>query len=148
MVVVVSEAAIDSVEAVVERHAPPNSIRPPERGIASAALRLGRGHPLVGNRARFPMVSDALDATRSIEVWVDQTTKGFEAQAAFELETEAHATRAAEILEVARTMLEDGRGWGGVIARHSKVTASGNHALLDMEMPLHVFGDALRGIAR
>jgi hypothetical protein len=148
MVVVVSEAAIDSVEAVVERHAPPNPIRPPERGIASAALRLGRGHPLLGNRARFPMVSDALDATQSVEVWIDQTAKGFEAQAAFELETEAHATRAAEILEVARATLEGGRGWGGVIARHSKVSASGNHALLDMQMPLHVFGDALGGATR
>jgi hypothetical protein len=148
MMVVVSEAAIDSVEAVVERHAPPNPIRPPERGIASAALRLGRGNSLLGNRARFPMVSEALDATRSVEVWIDQTAKGFEAQAAFELETEAHATRAAEILEVARTTLQDGKGWGGILARHSKVTVSGKHALVDMEMPLSVVGAALGGAVR
>lgn len=142
LLILVSEAALDSVEAVVERHAPPNSVKPPERGLLSAAVRIRqRRGPF--SFERFPEISEAMRSLRSVEAWVDSTGEGFKGQLVFELGTGADATAASTLFERARLAFAGEKGRIAALLQHARVEAQDQYVVVRVDLPLEVFGQTL-----
>jgi hypothetical protein len=148
LMVLVTEAAIDSVEAVVEGHRPGNSLRPPDRGIISLAIRLRPGNDLLRGADRFPMLTDALGGMRSIELSIDHTAKGMGLHGVIEFDTDGEAKTAGEILEAARGAIAEQKTRVALFARYGNVTAEGRHVVARVDMPLEVFGATLGDVLR
>jgi hypothetical protein len=147
LLILVSEAALDSVEAVVERHAPASSLAPPTRGILSGAARI-RGRPGLLSFERFPAVSEAMRSLRSVEAWVDSTPQGFEARVMFELGTGAEATAATVLFERAKSAFAGEKGRAAELIQHARVEAKEQYVVVHLDLPLEVFGKALGDVVR
>ena len=148
LLVLVTEGAIDSVEAVVEKRAPPNTTSPPERGLISAAVRLRPGNELLAGKNRFPMVADAFGGARSFEVWIDQTSNGFSMFASFEFDSDADAATASHTLETLRVAVAEKETRAAAFARHGSVESQGRHVVARVNLPAAVFGQTLEGAFR
>jgi hypothetical protein len=139
LVVAASEAELDSVEAVIERGAPPNPLRPRERGFLSAAFRLREL-----SVDRFPELARALAGVRGMEGFVDTSGDGFRVEATTELASDAHAKQAAEFLETVRAAFEGTSGKWAALARNTTIEAQG--ALVVVRANL--VGEALGNLAK
>jgi hypothetical protein len=139
LLVAVTEAELDSVEAVVERGAPPNRLQPQERGFLSAAVRTRLELP----SDRFPELARALAGVRSVEGFVDTHGDGFRVEASGELASEAHAKQAAEILETARAAFEGASERWAKLARHTTIEAQGGTVVVRAELVREVLGDII-----
>lgn len=138
LIVAASEAELDSVEAVVERGAPPNRLRPRERGFLSAAFRL---RDL--SAGRYPELARALVDVRSVEGFIDTSGEGFRLEATTELASDAHAKQAAEFLEAVRAAFEAASGKWAALAKSTTIEAQG--AVLVVRANL--VGEALASLA-
>lgn len=143
LVVVVSEAAVDSVEAVIERGAPPNRLAPPERGIVSAALRIRPGANPFGLRERLPLLGDLLAGARSLEGFVDGTPDGFRLEVGCELATAPDAARAVEVLDGVRSVFGRRDDRAGALARLTTIEAAGAHVVVRAELARDVLDGTL-----
>ncbi len=142
LLILVSEAALDSVEAVVERHAAPSSLKPPDRGILSGAARIrGRRGPF--SFERFPELSEKMRSLRSVEAFVDSSPEGFKLQVVFELGTGAEATAANALFERARAAFEGEKGRVAALIQHARVEAQEQYVVVRVDLPLEVFGETL-----
>jgi hypothetical protein len=101
--VVLSEAEIDSVEAVLERGRPPSTLVPRSRGIVALAARL-RGPP-DGLAKRAPLFASALGGATRVEASLEPSDAGLALDLSIDLETESAAGRAAKLFEAVRDAL-------------------------------------------
>jgi hypothetical protein len=138
LVVAASEAELDSVEAVIERGAPPNRLRPRERGFLSAAFRLREL-----SVERFPELARALVGVRSMEGFIDASGEGFRLEATTELASDAHAERAAAFLESVRSAFEGTNGKWTALARATSIEAQGAVVIVRANL----VGEALGNLA-
>jgi len=138
LVVAASEAELDSVEAVIERGAPPNRLRPRERGFLSAAFRLREL-----SVERFPELARALVGVRGMEGFIDTSGEGFRLEATTELASDAHAKQAAAFLETVRSAFEGTNGKWAALARNTSIEAQGAVVIVRANL----VGEALGSLA-
>jgi len=131
--VVLSEAEIDSVEAVIERGMPPNPLTPRSRGIVAFAARL-RG---VRNElaARAPLFAKALGGATGLEGNLEPSATGLTLDLSIELESEASAEHARELIESVRELFANGSGQAAEIARSATVAAAGRSVTVRSGVP-------------
>jgi len=144
LLVAVTEAEIDSVEAVIERGAPANPLKPRERGFLSAAVRM---RSLMASQG-LPLIGTAFRGARGAEGFFDTDGDGFRAEITCELATEADAKQAAELLTAARAVLEAGGGRFASLARHTSIEAQGAVVIARAELVRDVLGDLVGEVLR
>jgi hypothetical protein len=137
LLVAATEAELDSIEAVVERGAPPSRLSPRERGLVSAAVRTSFALPT----ERFPMLAGVFRGARTAEGFVDAHSDGFRVELSCELATEADAKQASGLVEAARAAFEQDGGRFASLARHTKVEANGAFVIVRAELVRDVLGD-------
>jgi hypothetical protein len=139
LVVAATEAELDAVEAVLERGAAPNPLRPRERGFVSLAVRARS----FATGERFPLLGTVFRSVRGAEGFVDTHADGFRVEASCELGTEMDAKNARDLVEAARRTLEAGSGRYATLARHTTIEAQGAVVIARAELGREVLGDLL-----
>jgi hypothetical protein len=134
--VIASELEMDAVEAVLEGGLAPNALAAPERGLFAFAARLRRVRDHLV--AKAPMFAEALRSAQRIEGSVEPGPAGLTADVALELESEASAERAAELMELARRASSEGDTRGAAFARTATITATGKSVALRCSLPAEV----------
>jgi hypothetical protein len=137
LVIAATEAELDGVEAVVERGAPSNPLKPRERGVVSLAVRARS----FAAGERFPLLGAMFQSVRGAEGFVDTHGDGFRVEASCELGTEADAKRARDLLEGVRSSLGDGDGRYASLARHTTIAAEGAVVIARAELGRDVLGE-------
>ncbi len=140
--VVVSEAEIDSVEAVLDGRLPASPLCPPARGLVAFAARLRGVREALAPKA--PMLSKVLGAARRIEGVVEPEANGVRLDVALELETAEQALRAEELVERIRVVAAAGDGGVARAAQATTVTAVGRSISLRTALPPEVVLGALK----
>jgi len=131
--VVLTEAEIDSVEAVIERGMPANPLTPRSRGIVAFAFRLrGVRDDLA---ARAPLFAKALAGAKGLEGNLEPSEKGLTLDLSLELENDASAERARELIESVRVLFAAGDGPAAELARSATVTAAGHSVAIRSGVP-------------
>jgi hypothetical protein len=131
--VIVSEAEIDAVEAVLERGLAPMTLAVPERGLFAFAARLRRVKDRLAGKA--PMFAEALRSAKRIEGSVEPSQTGLTADVALELDSVASAERAADLMDRARRASAEGEGQGAVFARTMTISAAGQSVSVRGSLP-------------
>jgi hypothetical protein len=126
--VFVSEAEIDSVEAVLEHGMASSPLRPQSRGVLAFAARLRTlGFTLVD---RYPELADAVGPAEAVQGTIDATPTGLGLEIALELPSEGGATRTSEALDGIRRALTTDEGKLGAMAKNANVQAVGRFAVV------------------
>ena len=126
--VFVSAAEIDSVEAVLERHRAPSSLKPQSRGVLAFAARLRTlGTTLVD---RYPELADAVGPATALQGVVDATPTGLGLEVALELPSEASAERTSDALGRIRQALATTAGKMAAMAQNANIQAVGRFAVV------------------
>jgi hypothetical protein len=126
--VFVSEAEIDSVEAVLERGMAPSTLRPQSRGVLAFAARLRTlGSVLLD---RYPDLADAVGPASAVQGTIDSTATGLGLEVALELPTEGAATRTSDALDRIRQALTTSEGKMATMAQNANVQAVGRFAVV------------------
>lgn len=131
--VVLSEAEIDSVEAVIERGMPASTLTPRARGIVAFAGRLRGVRDELAERA--PLFAKALGGATRIEGNLEPSATGLTLDLSVELESEASAERARELTESVRELFAAGTGQASEVARSATVTAAGRTVAIRSGVP-------------
>jgi hypothetical protein len=149
LVVLLSEAEIDSVERRIEQGGSEPSVEPPDRGTVSVALRVARVLPLLGDR--FPAVTTALAEAAEASGHASFDALGL--RGSFEVGF-PEAKDAEGAREAAATLLDRialARGVPGMVARSISARAVGSTLVLELSMGLEptarLVACASRGIA-
>jgi hypothetical protein len=126
--VFVSEAELDSVEAVLEHGMAPSSLKPQSRGVLAFAARLRTlGFALVN---RYPEIAEAVGPVRAIQGVVDATPTGLGLELALELPDEGAAARTSEAVDGIRQALTKSEGKMAAMAQNANVQAVGRFAVV------------------
>jgi hypothetical protein len=126
--VFVSAAEIDSVEAVLERHRAPSSLKPQARGVLAFAARLRTlGTALID---RYPDLAEAIGPASAVQGVVDSTPTGLGLEVALELPSESSAERTSEALGRIRQALGATTGKMAVMAQTANIQAVGRFAVV------------------
>jgi len=131
--VVLSEAEIDSVEAVIERGMPASPLTPRSRGIVAFAFRLRGVRDELA--ARAPLFAKALAGAKGLEGNLEPSETGLTLDLSLELESEASAERARELIESVRVLFAAGDGQAAELARSATVTAAGRSVAVRSGVP-------------
>jgi hypothetical protein len=126
--VFVSAAEIDSVEAVLERHRAPSSLKPQSRGVLAFAARLRTlGTTLID---RYPELADAVGPATALQGVVDATPTGLGLEVALELPSEASAERTSDALGRIRQALTATTGKMAAMAQNANIQAVGRFSVV------------------
>lgn len=96
--IIASEAEVDALERVIERHRAERTLEPPERGILSMAARLGRVSESFEERS--PKAAKLAAKAVSMTATVDASADSWDAEARIEFESEEDASLAGAGLRV------------------------------------------------
>jgi hypothetical protein len=96
--IIASDAEVDALERVIERHRAERTLEPPERGIVSLAAKLGRVSESFEQRS--PKAAKLAARAVSMTATIDATADRWEAEARVEFESEEDASLAGAGLRV------------------------------------------------
>jgi hypothetical protein len=132
LLMLVSEAEIDSVERRIERRADDPRVEPPERGTVSVAARVQPLLPLVERAS--PAVARLLAEAHRLEAHLSLDSVGLRGSAEVRFNDLDSADRARRALE---TLVELGRGEAGPVGKASRglsVRTVGESLVLDLRL--------------
>jgi hypothetical protein len=131
--VVLSEAEIDSVEAVLEEGLPPSSLTPRSRGLLAFVARLRGVRDQL--KARAPLFADTLRGATRVEGSLEPSDNGLTLDLSIEVESEESAERAAKLIISVRDLFGAGTSELSAAVRDASVTAAGKSVALRCAVP-------------
>lgn len=144
LVLMVSEAEIDSVARALDGHFDP-AVTPPAEGVVSLHARAGALRALIEDRS--PKLAELLARTEGLKAHADLPAGGLDAELDVTFQSPAEARRTQEAMGLLTRALTEQGGPAGLVAGQVQVQVVGRHLVARVDLPPDELASVVYGSA-